>query len=171
MWLRINGSASAKGANTAVCEPRWPILITFEVAALAVVPRKITGPVIAVAPRSLITSRRRHNLLAEFWVLISVVCVTHSIYGLSLGKSPSAIQNLGAEPIEAHRINPALRDRQTIGSCTVAAAELDGHRAVFALLCGDVVNGIGVKLVGLEVALGVVDGDRPEGIDRHVLNL
>src|SRR5258708_3756361 len=76
MWLRINGSASAKGANTPVCEPRWPILITFEVAALAVVPRKITGPVIAVAPRSLITSRRRHNLLAEFPVLILLVSVT-----------------------------------------------------------------------------------------------
>src|SRR6516165_9465863 len=95
----------------------------------------------------------------------------NSIHGLSLGKSPGAMQNLGAGPIEAHRINPALRDRQTIGSCTIAAAKLDGHRAVFALLRGDVVNGIGVKLVRLEVALGVVDGDLPEGIYRHVLNL
>ena len=47
-------------------ELTWPILITFEVAALAVVPRKITGPAIAVAPTSLRTSRRRHNLLEEF---------------------------------------------------------------------------------------------------------
>ena len=58
--------ASAKGANTPVGELTWPILITLELAALAVVPRKIIGPVIAVVPRSLITSRRRHNLLAEF---------------------------------------------------------------------------------------------------------
>jgi hypothetical protein len=47
-----------------------PILITFEVAALAVVARKIAGPVIAVAPSSLITSRRRHNLLEESGGLI-----------------------------------------------------------------------------------------------------
>src|SRR5258706_13276690 len=65
-----------KGANAPVCGLTWPILITFELAALAVVPRKITGPAIAVATSSLITSRRRHNLLAEFPVLISVVSVT-----------------------------------------------------------------------------------------------
>jgi hypothetical protein len=67
---RINGSASATGANTPVGELTWPILITFEAVALAVVPRKIIGPAKAVAPRSSITSRRRHNLLAEFSVLI-----------------------------------------------------------------------------------------------------
>src|SRR5260221_8946982 len=66
IWSRINGSAWAKGANSPVGELTWPILITLELAALAVVPRKIIGPVIAVAPMSLITSRRCHNLLAEF---------------------------------------------------------------------------------------------------------
>jgi hypothetical protein len=40
-------------------------LITLEVAALAVDPRKSAGPAIAVAPSSLITSRRRHDLLEE----------------------------------------------------------------------------------------------------------
>src|ERR1700716_3641261 len=57
----MNGSASAKGASAPVCGLTWPILITFEVAGLAVVPRKIAGPALAVAPSSLITSRRRHN--------------------------------------------------------------------------------------------------------------
>jgi hypothetical protein len=67
----VNGSASAKGANTPVWELTWPILITFEVAALAAIPRKIIGPVIAVALSSFITSRRRHNFLAELLVLIA----------------------------------------------------------------------------------------------------
>jgi hypothetical protein len=45
------------------------------------------------------------------------------IHGLSFEESPSAMQNLGAGLIEAHRINPALHDRQTICRYTVAAAE------------------------------------------------
>jgi hypothetical protein len=40
----------------------------------------------------------------------------------------------------------------------VAAAELDGHRTVLVL-------------VGLVVALGVVDANRPEAVDRHVLDV
>src|SRR5260221_5679910 len=80
IWSRINGSASAKEANNPVGELTWAILITLELAALAVVPRKIIGPAIAVAPRSLITSRRRHNLLAEF---AGPICWRH-IYAPSL---------------------------------------------------------------------------------------
>jgi hypothetical protein len=35
----------------------------------------------------------------------------------------------------------------------------------------DVVNGINVKLVGLEVPLGSVDGNRPEAVDRHIFDV
>jgi hypothetical protein len=47
---------------------------------------------------------------------------------LSFWESPGAIQNLGAGPIEAHRINPALQNGQAVGSFAVGAAELlPGH--------------------------------------------
>jgi hypothetical protein len=71
---------------------------------------------------------------------------------MCLGESPGAVQNLGAGPIEAHHIIPALHNRQAIGNCTVAAAELDGDRTVLAFPRGDIVNGIGVKFVGLVIA-------------------
>src|SRR5271166_6059581 len=50
-----------------------PILITLEVAALATVPRKIAGPATAVAPSSLIISRRRHPVWQELVGLIDWV--------------------------------------------------------------------------------------------------
>ena len=84
---------------------------------------------------------------------------------------PSAVQDLGARTVEAHRVVPALHDRQAVGDLAVAAAELDGDRAVRALLRRDVVDRVGVVLVRLEVALGVVDADRPEAVDRHVLDV
>jgi hypothetical protein len=45
-------------------------LITLEAAALAAVPRKIAGPATAVAPSSLIISRRRHPVWQELVGLI-----------------------------------------------------------------------------------------------------
>ncbi len=42
----------------------------FRAAGLALVPRKIAGPTIAVVPNSLVRSRCRHKLLEEFVNLI-----------------------------------------------------------------------------------------------------
>ena len=53
----------------------------------------------------------------------------------------------------------------------VAAAELNGDRPVGVCLRGDIVERIGVSRVGLEIALGVVDADRPEAVDRNVLDV
>jgi hypothetical protein len=91
-------------------------------------------------------------------------------HGLRLGEFPCAIEEFGSRAKEAHRIVPALYDRQAIRNFAVAAAELDGDRSVRALFRGDVVYGIGVALVPLKVALGIVDTDRPKAVDGHVFN-
>ena len=69
----------------------------------------------------------------------------NSIRGLSLRESPGAVQNLGAGSVEAHCINPALEDRQAVGSLAVAAAELNGDQTVLAFLRRDIVNCSGLR--------------------------
>jgi hypothetical protein len=59
---------------------------------------------------------------------------------------------------------PALHDGQAVGNLALAAAELDGDRTVLAFLRRNVVQRVGVELVGLVVALGVLDADRPEAV-------
>ena len=63
------------------------------------------------------------------------------------------------------------RDRKAIGDRAVAAAELDRERSVFGRLRGQVIERIGVLRIGDEMALVVVDADRPEAVDRHVLDV
>src|SRR5467141_1440091 len=82
-----------------------------------------------------------------------------STHRLRVGESPCAIENFGSRAKEAHRVVPALHDRQAIGNFAVAAAELDGNRPVRSPFRGDIVHRIGVVVVRLEIALGVVDGD------------
>src|SRR6516162_918400 len=93
------------------------------------------------------------------------------MHGMRFGKGPGAIENLGARAIEAHSVVPARLDRQAVGHLAVATAELDGNRAVGAFLCSDVVERIRVIGVFLKVPLGVVDADRPEAVDGHVLDV
>src|SRR6266404_9524102 len=93
-----------------------------------------------------------------------------STHRLRLGEFPCAIEDFRSRAKEAHRVVPALYDRQAIRNFAVATAELDGDRAVRALFRGDVIYGIGVVLVRLKVALGIVDTDRPKAADGHVLN-
>ena len=57
------------------------------------------------------------------------------------------------------------------GNLAVAAAELDVDRAVVALLRRDVVECVGVEIVWLEIAFGIVEADRPETIDGHILHV
>ena len=52
-----------------------------------------------------------------------------------------------------------------------AATELDDHRTIRAFLRRDVVEAVGFLFVGLEIAFGVVDADRPETVDGHVLDV
>ena len=53
-----------------------------------------------------------------------------SQHGLGLRECPFAIQDFGARAIEAHHVVPASHDRQAVRNFAVAAAELDGDRAV-----------------------------------------
>ena len=73
--------------------------------------------------------------------------------------------------IEANRVVPARHDRQAVLDLAVAATELDRDRAVAVLLCRNVVERIGVEIVLLEVALCIVDTDRPERVDWNVLDV
>src|SRR6516162_305771 len=76
-----------------------------------------------------------------------------------LGESPFVIEDFGARPKQAHHVVPALHDREAIRNFAVAAAELDGERAIRAPFSGDIVYGIGVVWVRFQIALCVVDGD------------
>lgn len=87
---------------------------------------------------------------------------------LGVRELPAAVENPAARAIEPHCVVSAVHDRQAIRSFPIAAAELDGNRAVAALLGGEVVQRIGVEVFLLEMALGIVGADRPEGIDRHI---
>ena len=97
--------------------------------------------------------------------------VGRSIGRFRFREGPTAIQNLGAWPIEPHQIVPARRRRQAIVDLAVAAAELNGNRPVSVCLRGDIVERIRVLRVGLEIAFGVIDADRPEAVDRHILDV
>ena len=86
---------------------------------------------------------------------------------LRLRKGPRAVQDLALRAIEANQIVPSGRRRQAVRDLAVAAAELDGERSVVAGLRGQVVERIGVLGIGREIALGVIDADRPEAVDRE----
>src|SRR6267378_8194521 len=97
--------------------------------------------------------------------------VATSCHGLWLREFPFAIQDFVARAVEPHGVIPALHDRQTVRHLAVASAELDRDRAVAALLGGEVIECVGVMRVLLVVARGVVDTDRPEGVDGYVLDV
>src|SRR5580704_9906047 len=96
--------------------------------------------------------------------------MSSSRHRLRLRKCPFAAHDLRPRSIEAHRIVPARHDRQAVRNFAVATAELDRDRAIVAFLRRDIVERIGVVLVLLVEAGGVVDADRPETVDRHVLD-
>ena len=104
-----------------------------------------------------------------------IVSLRHQV-GRSIGRlrfreSPTSIQNLGAWAIEPHQIVPARRDGEAVRNIVVAAAELNRNRPVSVSPRRDIVERIGVLRVGLEIAFGVIDADRPEAVDRHILDV
>src|ERR1700734_2976468 len=90
--------------------------------------------------------------------------------GLRCRKGPCAVQDLGLRAIEAHEIVPWRGNGKAIGDCAVAAAKLNGERSVVGRLRNKVIERIGVLRIGDEMALVGVDPDRPEAVDRHVLD-
>src|SRR5689334_15203673 len=89
---------------------------------------------------------------------------------MRLGKYPLAGDDLPARQVEPYRVAPAGRDRQAVRRVARAAAELDRDRAVLVAARRQVGHRVCAALVALEEALRVVDGDRPEAVDRCVVD-
>ena len=87
--------------------------------------------------------------------------------GVGSGKAqvPSRISASGS--VEADEVVPAVHDRQDVG-LPVVAAEADGNRPIGVAVGGEVVDGVGVAVVGLEEPGGVVQRDGPEAVHRDV---
>ncbi len=88
--------------------------------------------------------------------------------GFGSGEGPGAVEDLGSWPVQAHGVVPAVHDRQAVRAVVAAATEVHRDRTVVVGCGGDVVDAVGVAVVGLEVAVGVVDRDRPEPVDGYV---
>src|ERR1044072_3563871 len=111
-----------------------------------------TGPAVTIA-----RSAARANL---FMVLPPPPTGTaYSIHRLCLGKFPFAVKDLVARAIEAHHVGPALHDRDAIRNLAVASAELHRNDAIGVLFRGNAVQRVGIVLVLLQMAVGVIDGD------------
>ncbi len=87
---------------------------------------------------------------------------------LSFGELPASFQDFLARSVHPCGVVPALDDGQAVRDLAVASAELDSHRTIRVLLGRDVIDRVGVVVVLLEEALGVVQADRPERIHRNV---
>src|SRR5882757_9532818 len=98
----------------------------------------------------------------------SVATPPRSPHRLRLGESPFAVEDFTSWEKKPHRVVPHLRDRQAIWHLAVAPTKLDGHGAIRALFRRDTVYRIDIIRVRLEVALTVVDGERPETIDGDI---
>src|SRR6185369_3150064 len=75
-------------------------------------------------------------------------CPRGSIHGLRVWKLPCAVQNLSPRTIQAHGVIPTLHDWQAVRNFPIAA-----------LLSSEIVDGVSVEGVFLEVSLGVVEAD------------
>ncbi len=73
--------------------------------------------------------------------------------------------------IKPNRISPAGHDREAVGDFAIAAAELDVSRTSSALFRGDIVQGVSIQFVLLEIAIAIVKADRPEAVDRNIADM
>src|SRR3954467_4777835 len=96
------------------------------------------------------------------------VCIMMSADRCGLGKGPCSAQNRSARPVETNQIVPTGRDRDAVRRPAVTPAELHVDCTVGVLLCRKAVHRIAVEAVRLEIALRVVDADRPEPVDGDV---
>src|SRR6185295_12366206 len=90
--------------------------------------------------------------------------------GLDGGEGPGPVEDLCVRLVETHDVVPALHEWQAVGSVVAASTEVDLDRAVLVRDGGDAVDAVRVTVVRLEVPVGVVHGDRPERVDRNVLD-
>lgn len=79
---------------------------------------------------------------------------------------PPAVEKLRLGPVEPYRVVPPLHDRDLVGQFRLAA-EVGGHRLIAVRHRGDAVDRVAALLVLLELAVAVVDADRPEAAHRH----
>ena len=63
---------------------------------------------------------------------------------------------------------PARHDRQAVRNLSVAAAELDGGRAVFVFLRRETVERIAVERIFPKESIGIIKRNGSEAIDRYV---
>jgi hypothetical protein len=89
---------------------------------------------------------------------------------LNLRECPRAVEELLSRLVHADRVVPTLGDRQIVHALGVPA-EMYRVRTVLVGLGGEVVEDCsGPDLVLLEIAVGIVDGDGPERVHRHVFH-
>src|SRR5215471_20122555 len=84
------------------------------------------------------------------------------------GERPGAVEDFRPRSVEPNDVVPAVCNREAVRPVVTATAEVDGDRAVPVRCGGDVVDTVGVSIVPLEEASGVVDRDRPEAVNGHV---
>src|SRR6185437_4019700 len=87
--------------------------------------------------------------------------------GLDRRERPGTVEDLGPGPVQPHREVPALHDRKQV-RMVVVTTEVDRDRPVLVPHGREVVDAVGAAVVRLEVAVRVVDGDRPEAVYRDV---
>ena len=88
--------------------------------------------------------------------------------GVACGKTQLPLRISARGLIEAHHVVPPRHDREAVGRLAVTAAELYGDGAVMAARRGEAVDAVGVASARLEVAVCVVDADRPEPVHGHI---
>jgi hypothetical protein len=72
---------------------------------------------------------------------------------------------LRLQPVDATH----WRNRDAVHTAVLASTEIYGVGAIRIRLCGYVVVAIHAEVVGFQVAIGIVDGDRPERVNRYIL--
>src|SRR5258705_13604495 len=104
---------------------------------------------------------KRGRRPAPWWQTSS----THLV-GPGQRKFPPAIKNFWARAKETHRVIPSAHDREAIGNFAIAAAKLDGDRTIRAFYRCVGIDGIGAVVVRFNITFTVVNGERPETVDR-----
>ncbi len=95
---------------------------------------------------------------------------TLSFYRLWYGKRPRSNQDLFTGLINPRRKVPSLADRQAVDAIVLATAKTDCDGAVLVGLGGYIVEAVSTAIVLVDIAVRVVDGNRPESVDGNVLD-
>lgn len=82
---------------------------------------------------------------------------------------PTSIKYFLTWAVEADRVVPTFYDWQAVRLRLLTTAKLDDDGTGRVGLCRQIVERIVAKCILLEIALVVVNADRPEAIDRDIL--